>query len=497
MRPVARQWRWFAAGLVLLILLWGGWYLVGRSALLVYTDPPGAYVILNDKVQGRSPLALTGLAAGSHRLALIHSAHQRHTQRVQLEAGVALRLDIKLQPGYGCVYLETLPEGAQVYDAGGEYLGRAPLNVCQRLAGRETWVISKEEHASEELEVSIWADATCRLQVVLPHGHWGRFEFIGQELGMGSDAVRISDGGTVPLQLKTGLWDMVVELGDSESISTVVPIEPYRQALGFNSDLSRWELGEGWMLRSFSLPPDKGWGGWGEGNTLLITSDDVSYWLDLMDLTREDEGEVWLGVWDGQTRPVLMTSEGLVGPFGALQETQWQWGGWRSAHGLVWAEDELYSIHGTSGRRQSVDVEGRQLLGAAGGAVAAQDADGLWLLDEEWQWQRVHREVDWVWVGSSPAGALLWRPGALVLVDAQSELSYQARPRGRVLSASLGEGEAAFIERIEDQWQLTIGQTWQRSWPAQGSDPVVSWAPAADAVVFFDGDHRLWLWERW
>lgn len=495
-RPVTGYWRWFAVILVLVAGLWGGWYLLGRSALLIYTDPPGAYIILNDKVQGRSPLALTGLAAGTHRLSLIHSGHEMHVQRVQLEAGAAHRLDIELKAGYGCVYLETLPQGAQVY-AGEAYLGVTPLSVCERRAGRETWVISKEGYASEEVDVSIWANTTCRLRVVLSQQAWGRFEFLADEIGRVREDLRLADGSAVPSHLAAGLWEFVVEVEDDQTLHRVIPIEVYREAAGLGSDLSRWELGEGWMLRSFSIRPGSQLVGWDGLNALLIVDGDNSYRLPLTRLEREDVDDDLLGVWDSHVDPVYMTSAGLSGPFGTVEGTDWRWGGWRSHRGLIYTGDELWSIHPTTGRMQVIRVGDRHLLGAASGAAAAWDSDGLWLLDEGWQWQKVHPERDWNWVGAAATGGLVWRQGTLALVDFQGEMTRLAHPAGVVLSAAVQAEALAFIEHVDDQWQLIIGDNWHRSWPAKEAEPMVSWAPTGDLLVFFDGEHRVRLWERW
>ena len=70
-----------------------------NAGVLKFTsDPEGAEVSVNGVVQGRTPLTITGLSAGSRAVSLFLPGYERWSWSVAVVAGRETPVAVRLQP---------------------------------------------------------------------------------------------------------------------------------------------------------------------------------------------------------------------------------------------------------------------------------------------------------------------------------------------------------------------------------------------------------------
>jgi|GEM_PF-6138639 len=69
----------------------------GTGSLDVRSDPPGATVYIDGEDRGATPLTITGMAPGSHRLELTLNGYHDHFTMVTISAGKTERYTARLR----------------------------------------------------------------------------------------------------------------------------------------------------------------------------------------------------------------------------------------------------------------------------------------------------------------------------------------------------------------------------------------------------------------
>jgi hypothetical protein len=69
----------------------------GTGALFVFSRPPGAQVFLDERLVGATPLNLSDVAAGAHRVRIALADHQRWETTVRIAPGVSERVAASLE----------------------------------------------------------------------------------------------------------------------------------------------------------------------------------------------------------------------------------------------------------------------------------------------------------------------------------------------------------------------------------------------------------------
>lgn len=99
-------------------------YLAGID---VETNTPGAKVIIDGEVYGRTPLKLRGLLQpGRHTLTIDHPTRETLTEDIQLSPGQNLLIQRKLNVAYGKIRFQKNPRGA-IVKINGKTFGETPL----------------------------------------------------------------------------------------------------------------------------------------------------------------------------------------------------------------------------------------------------------------------------------------------------------------------------------------------------------------------------------
>jgi hypothetical protein len=71
----------------------------GKEFLTIRSNSEGAFVYLDGKIRGLSPLPLTGLGAGSHQLKLTTFGYADYTTNVTILAGKSCSENMRPYPG--------------------------------------------------------------------------------------------------------------------------------------------------------------------------------------------------------------------------------------------------------------------------------------------------------------------------------------------------------------------------------------------------------------
>jgi len=92
---------WVLVGLLTLGVPGSGLSLAAEqgSALTVASDPVGAAVYVDGKLQGQTPLSLAGVAAGDHRVKVVKDGYLENSRLVTVRAGQPGSLNVHLTPG--------------------------------------------------------------------------------------------------------------------------------------------------------------------------------------------------------------------------------------------------------------------------------------------------------------------------------------------------------------------------------------------------------------
>ena len=105
------------------------------------SNPPGAYVYINDTYKGQTPLTLE-LRAGSYTIRLSKPNYEDYITIVSLSPGETKTISATLKPAYGFLSIESDPSGANVY-IDGHYVGTTPLTDYKLSPGEHEVKIKK------------------------------------------------------------------------------------------------------------------------------------------------------------------------------------------------------------------------------------------------------------------------------------------------------------------------------------------------------------------
>lgn len=78
----------------------------------VTSDPTGALVSIDNQFRGRTPVSFPLLSGKKYRLTLTKPGYGDHTQEFRIDGKTTTRIDARLEPEYGIVFIRTRPSGA-------------------------------------------------------------------------------------------------------------------------------------------------------------------------------------------------------------------------------------------------------------------------------------------------------------------------------------------------------------------------------------------------
>jgi hypothetical protein len=139
---------------------------VDSTRVTIRTDPPGAWVFLNETRIDRSPIENAMAAAGPTFLRIEREGYKEFTDTLDLKKDEPLDVSFTLVPRIGSITVSSSPDGADIY-LDGEKTGLQTPDTLQGLAagGYHRVVLRLPEYAAHEWPaVRVQEDTTLTLQ---------------------------------------------------------------------------------------------------------------------------------------------------------------------------------------------------------------------------------------------------------------------------------------------------------------------------------------------
>ncbi len=134
--------------------------------LLVTSDPPACDVSVKGVSLGSTPLLVTTLESGSHRLAVSSPGYQTKEIDVTLDGRTPVKQEIALLSDSGTLALTSDPEGAEVL-INGIARGRAPCRIDRIPGGTVTVKVQAEGFQPHTREITLAAGEVQSVEVQL------------------------------------------------------------------------------------------------------------------------------------------------------------------------------------------------------------------------------------------------------------------------------------------------------------------------------------------
>lgn len=140
----------------------------GYGQLTITSTPEGASIYLDDRYKGNTPLTLTEIFVGSHKLKLDSSGYEDWEEYISISSLQKKEMNIKLvaKTGDTSVRVTTNPKGAAVY-LDGTYMGEGPITLKKVAPGEHILKVSKKSYED-------WSDTLT--------SHPGEFYFVETSL---------------------------------------------------------------------------------------------------------------------------------------------------------------------------------------------------------------------------------------------------------------------------------------------------------------------------
>jgi len=128
---------------------------VRTATIFIRSEPDGAEIWLNGKLEGNTPGRINKLASGSYQLKLHKDGYQTLTKAVKINGETNLTLNESLVPLTGGLKIETEPNSAAVYIDGKELKKQTPLDLTDISTGTHQLEIRKNGYASVTKEIEV------------------------------------------------------------------------------------------------------------------------------------------------------------------------------------------------------------------------------------------------------------------------------------------------------------------------------------------------------
>ena len=149
-----------------------------RFGLSVLSDPPGALIDLDGEYTGRTtPAAFTGLSGGTHTVRVCVDGAEPVEREIQLarDDEVVVEVPGPASPGllrtweqnhYGGVYVDSFPEGAEIYVDGRKVNRKTPDTIYGLKEGLHTIKVKKEGTVFSSDKERVWINKNALVRVM-------------------------------------------------------------------------------------------------------------------------------------------------------------------------------------------------------------------------------------------------------------------------------------------------------------------------------------------
>jgi len=112
----------------------------------VRSNPPGAEVFLNGKLEGVTPLSKAAIGSGRHEMVLRLPLFHEYKESIEIKDGEEKSYDVDLKPAFGELVINSEPQGAKVFIDGRE-VGSTPFVNSRQPSGSFSIRVEKELYA--------------------------------------------------------------------------------------------------------------------------------------------------------------------------------------------------------------------------------------------------------------------------------------------------------------------------------------------------------------
>ena len=154
-----------------------------RFDLSVLSDPPGALIDLDGEYTGRTtPADFKSLSGGNHTVRVYPDGAEPVERTILLERDdeVVVEVPAKASPGllrnreqnhYGGVYVDSFPEGAEIYVDGRKVSQKTPAVIYGLKEGLHTIKVKKEKNVFSSDKERIWIEKNAIARVTFTSGN--------------------------------------------------------------------------------------------------------------------------------------------------------------------------------------------------------------------------------------------------------------------------------------------------------------------------------------
>lgn len=135
------------------------------GSLSILSDPPGAAVVLDGEERGETPVDLSGLKPGAHKLHLRKPGHYLKKATVRVWADTTLDINLKLTKP-ASLHIVSSPEKATV-GIDGKKVGTTPYSTSTLKPGTHTITVTTAGYQTWEKSLSLAGGQSDTLEVAL------------------------------------------------------------------------------------------------------------------------------------------------------------------------------------------------------------------------------------------------------------------------------------------------------------------------------------------
>lgn len=137
-----------------------------RALLLVHSTPPGADVEIDNAAFGKTPLLVTSLRLGTHRVRLLAQGFQPKEVEVELPDRAPRKISLDLASDSGTLDVSCDPDGASVF-LDGIRRGAAPCRIERITGGDHELEVRMDGYVAAKQTIRLSAGETQAMQIEL------------------------------------------------------------------------------------------------------------------------------------------------------------------------------------------------------------------------------------------------------------------------------------------------------------------------------------------
>ena len=174
--------------------------------------PPDAEIFLNEKSLGLAPLRLIKLPVGIYMLRITKEGYEDYGEEVVMESGKVTHVVYSLQPVFGYVFIEGIPDGADVF-FNGEKIGETPMYKKRVRRGYYEVKISRQGYVDLTTNIEVVSGQTAGISYDLQLVRNGFVTFKGFPVGaeVFLDGERIGETPIVDKEIQGGSYTVTVK----------------------------------------------------------------------------------------------------------------------------------------------------------------------------------------------------------------------------------------------------------------------------------------------